>query len=329
MVQHVLVTGGAGFIGLQLARSLRSRGYAVTLLDNFSRGMQDAELQALQRAGVALIEYDLTMPLDSAIVGHNYTQVYHMAAVVGVQVSTERPDYVLRTNLLSTIHLLDWCARERIPQLCFASTSEVYAGAVDRGYAALPTPETAPLVIAAPELARSCYATSKIAGEILCRNYARSSGMVLRMVRYHNVYGPRMGYDHVIPQFIERVLARQNPFKIFGAYQRRAFCYIDDAVEATIRVMECADERPLVVNIGDDREVIQILSLAERLFAITGFEPQLDIHDPPVGSPEKRAPEISLLRTLTGYQPSVSLDEGLRRTYEWYRDHPRVDTRKP
>lgn len=316
MAEKALITGGAGFIGFHLARRLVQEGAQVALVDNFSRGMLDDDLKTLLPA-VTLIEHDLTFPLPNEI-GDDYTQVYHLAGVVGVRRSSEAPHQVLRTNALTTLNVLDWCSRIGDIVFCFASSSETYAGSVQAGLAPVPTPETVPLLLSDPKVARSSYGTSKIMGEVLCLNYARAFGFGLRMLRYHNVYGPRMGYEHVIPEFIQRVLARRDPFDIYGAAQSRAFCYVDDAVEATLQLMALPTNDALLVNVGNDREEIQVEDLARLLFNIAGFKPALNICSPPLGSPGRRRPDLSFLRHLTRYQPKVDLIQGLRLTYEWY-----------
>ncbi|WP_037731995.1 NAD-dependent epimerase/dehydratase family protein [Streptomyces megasporus] len=315
MRKKVLITGGAGFIGMHLARRLADE-HDVTLLDDFSRGRSDAELDELRRR-VSVITHDLTLPLPEDV-PRDFDEVYHLAAVVGVVYSNEEPQRVLRTNLLSTIHLLDWFRELDGATLCFASSSEAYAGSVAAGVAPVPTPEDVRLVVSDPTVARSSYGFSKIAGELLCRNYARAYGFPVRMVRFHNVYGPRMGYEHVIPQFIERLLSGNDPFEIHGADQYRAFCYVSDAVEAIIRLTELPTKETLLVNVGNDREETLIEDLARVVFDTVGRHPGLDIRPAPPLSPERRVPDVSLLRELTGYEPRVGLREGVRRTYEWY-----------
>ncbi|GCE22073.1 NAD-dependent epimerase/dehydratase family protein [Dictyobacter kobayashii] len=134
MDERVLITGGAGFIGLQLAKALVAQGAQVTLVDNFSRGRNDQDLQEILHK-VTLVELDLTQPIPENALRNDYTHIYHMAAVVGVHVSNQRPEFVLRTNVLATINVLDWCSRRNPVPLCFASTSEVYAGSVQLGLA--------------------------------------------------------------------------------------------------------------------------------------------------------------------------------------------------
>ncbi|HTK06115.1 MAG TPA: NAD-dependent epimerase/dehydratase family protein [Ktedonobacteraceae bacterium] len=323
MEERALITGGAGFIGLHLAKALLAQGVQVTLLDNFSRGRLDRDLQAILD-NVTLIEHDLTQPIPDTLLRTDYTHIYHMAAIVGVHISNEKPQHVLRTNVLATIHLLDWCSRHSKATLCFASTSEVYAGSVKLDIAPIPTPETVPLTILDTALPRYSYLSSKIVGEQLCLSYAQAYGFPVRIVRYHNVYGPRMGYDHVIPQFIQRLLERENPFPIYGAYQTRAFCYVDDAVEATLQLMHAALPGPLTVNIGNDQEEIQILALAQKLFHVSECYPQTAIYAPPPGSPERRCPDITQLQHVTSYTPGVPLAQGLQKIYAWYQaEHER------
>jgi UDP-glucose 4-epimerase/UDP-glucuronate decarboxylase len=313
---RVLITGGAGFIGAQLARSLLEHGAQVTLVDNFSRGRMDDDLRAVLESAT-LIDYDLTLPIQDDAIGAGYTHVYHLAAVVGVQQTNAAPHHVLRTNLLSTIHILDWCARNPPEALFFSSTSEVADGSVRAGIASIPAPESAPLTIDAPRQPRAAYATSKIAGELLCWNYARAYGFPACIARYHNVYGPRMGHEHVIPQLIERALQGCDPFVIYGSRQRRAFCYIDDAVDATLRLMALPFEGPQVVNIGNDEET-QIADLATKILELVGFAPRLQSAPASPGSPDRRCPDLTLLRALTGYRPTIGLEAGLARTFEWY-----------
>lgn len=324
MAERVLVTGGAGFIGLQVARSLRALGSEVVILDDFSRGQVDRELTANLR-DIRLLRCDLTKPIPEEI-ANDFTEVYHLAGVVGVRTANTEPEKVLRVNLLSTINLLEACSRWPVRRLFLASTSEVSDGAITAGLAKLPSAEDVPFVLPEPHLPRSAYATSKIASEQLCLSYGRSYGFSVRIVRYYNVYGPRMGHDHVIPQLIGRVLRREDPFKVWGAHQRRAFCYIDDAVKASIALMGLATTNPLVVNVGSDRDEVEIIDLVERILTIGSFAPKLELLPPPSGSPERRRPALASLRDLLGEMRVTGLDEGLQRTFAWYRENALAST---
>lgn len=319
MPEKILITGGAGFIGLHLAAELAPH-HDVTLLDDFSRGRRDTLLDSLLDR-VTLVEHDLTTPIPDTLLPDDFDTVHHLAAVVGVVHSNEEPQRVLRTNLLSTVHVLDWFTGRPGTSgatFCFASSSEAYAGSVAAGLAALPTGEDVPLLVPDPEVPRSSYGFSKIAGELLCRTYAGVHGFALRMVRFHNVYGPRMGYDHVIPQFIERVLAGADPFAVYGGDQTRAFCHVDDAVAALVALAGLPTKETLLVNIGNDSEEVRMDDLARMVFETAGRTPRIAAHPAPPLSPQRRLPDLTRLRELTGYRPAVDLREGLRRTYAWY-----------
>ncbi|MFI5776809.1 NAD-dependent epimerase/dehydratase family protein [Nocardia sp. NPDC051570] len=322
MAERVLITGGAGFVGLHLARRLVRDGAEVVLLDDFSRGRADADLDEVRRRA-EVIAHDLTTPIPDGSVRGDFDAVYHLAAVVGVRRSNENPGHVLRTNMLATLHLLDWCAARSPGALFLSSTSEVADGAMRTGLSTFPSPEGVPFVLADPRAPRSSYALSKIVSETLFLQ--RSSQFRIRIGRYHNIYGPRMGYSHVIPEFIERALSGADPFAIHGDAQTRAFCHIDDAVEATIGLTRLGTADPVVANIGNDKEEIKIRDLANRVLALAGVRPELAISDPPAGSPDRRLPELSVLRRTLGYEPKVDLDTGLRATFDWYARHRRTD----
>ncbi|MBB5829117.1 NAD-dependent epimerase/dehydratase family protein [Micromonospora carbonacea] len=315
MADRALVTGGAGFIGLHLVRRLLDEGVQVTVLDDFSRGADDPELHALA-GDVQLVRHDLTTPLPADL--DRCDAVYHLAGVVGVQRVTDRPVHTMRTNVLATVSLLDWCARTQPSVLFLSSTSEVGDGAATAGLAELPVPEDAPFVLGEPRSPRTSYALSKLVAEYLFL-HAGPPGRV-RVARFYNVYGPRMGNEHVVPQLIERALAGTDPFPLYGGQQTRAFCHVDDAVEAVLRLCALPEPDPLVVNIGNDREEVEILDLARRICALAGLRPEFAVRPVP-GGPRRRLPDLTRLRGLTGYEPAVTLDAGLRATFDWYAAH--------
>lgn len=317
-----LVTGGAGFIGLHLARALADAGQEVTVVDNLSRGQEDEEFRAfLERGNVHAVRADLTEPSAYAGLERDYDHVYHLAAVNGTRWFYEIPDQVLRVNLLSTIHLLDWFTGSRCGKVLFGSSSEAYAGLAKPLGLPYPTPEEVPLGLDDPYNARWSYGGSKLAGELLVINYARQRRRRATIVRFTNVYGPRMGYDHVIPEFLGRILRREDPFVIHGAQPTRTFCYVEDAVRATRMVMDAAVTDGATLNVGSDQEELPMEELARRMLRLFGGQPRLEARPAPPGSVLRRRPDITRLRKL-GYEPRVGLDEGLRRTHAWYAGRP-------
>lgn len=317
-MKHSLVTGAAGFIGFHLAKHLHAAGQRVTVVDNFFRGEDDKEFSDFCQADNVLFKkLDLTNPDSMHELSDNYDYVYDLAAINGTKNFYSMPHEVLRVNLLSVINLLGWLKdKPEIPFL-FASSSEAYAGSVRLGIAEVPTKETVPLCIDDVQNPRWSYGGSKLAGELLVLNYAKFYNLNTRVIRYHNVYGPRMGYDHVIPEFCERINKKANPFPIYGTDDTRTFCYASDAVKATQLVMEEEKLKNEIVNIGSDDE-ITITALAEAMFGVAAWKPAVEIHPSPAGSVARRCPDLQKLKNSTGYSPKVSLDEGLRETMKWY-----------
>lgn len=315
----ILVTGGAGFIGFHLARYLADREDTVVVSDNLSRGEADDDFARLIRRGnVKFVRADLTDREELRELGEGYDLVYHLAAINGTRYFYEVPHQVLRNNLLSLINVLDWVSTGGGRKVIWTSSSEVYAGTVSLGQAPIPTPEDVALAIGDISNPRFSYAASKIAGESLCLHYARAYELPVTIVRPHNIYGPRMGYDHVIPQFITRILQRQDPFQVFGGEQSRAFCFVEDLVKGLELVGESRAAEGEIINLGNDHEQVRIADLAHKMFDLFGFHPRLKRLPAPPGSVHRRCPDIAKARRLVGYGAEVSLEVGLQRTYGWY-----------
>ena len=166
---------------------------------------------------------------------------------------------------------------------------------------------------------RFAYAISKLLGEAAFVHGAAALDISAVVGRFHNVYGPRMGADHVIPEMSLRALRGEDPFRVWGAEQRRAFCYIDDAVEAMLRLMDTPAAAGEIVHIGDDSAETNIGDLAKLVLRVAGASPELAAMPAPAGSVARRSPDLGKLRALTGYEPAVSLEDGVQRTFDWYR----------
>jgi UDP-glucose 4-epimerase/UDP-glucuronate decarboxylase len=314
---RALLLKGAGFIGVHLARRLLADGYQLSIVDNFSRGRDDIELSALrEHPAVDVVCGDLTDPATYAGLPHGWDRVYLLAAVVGVRNVEADPARVVRVNTLAALNLMDWL--EPGERLFFASTSEVYAGGVDLGVVPVPTNEDVPLVISDVAMPRFSYAMSKLLGEAAVVHGAPAKGCSAVVGRFHNVYGPRMGADHVIPEMSLRALRGEDPFRVYGTEQTRAFCYVDDAVEAMVTLMDGAATG--IVHIGDDTEETNIGDLAKLVLRTAGVSARITTAPAPPGAVARRCPDLSRLRALTGYEPAVPLEEGVRRTFDWYRE---------
>lgn len=323
-MKKILITGGSGFVGLHLANTLSNRGgVEITLADNLSRGARDEDVtRLLESRNVRLLELDLADPASFARLGSGYDEVYHLAAVIGVRNVIERPWDVVRVNALATLYLLEWFRAGGGGKILFSSTSEAYAWTRLFYDLPVPTPEEVPLALTDVRLPRSSYAGSKIFGELAVAHACE--GLPFVIVRYHNVYGGRMGWQHVIPEIMKRLQEGENPLRVFSPTHTRAFCHVDDAVRATIACMESPQADGKTFNVGNDREEIPIRNLAQAIMRTIGREvPTIEeeaSHDPIT----RRCPDISRLRLELGYEPTVDLAEGLEKTAAWYL--PRIAT---
>lgn len=314
-----MVTGAAGFIGFHLARRLAQKpGARVVLVDNFARGENDELYRQLcRRPNVEAHDVDLTDPAAVARLPDDVDVVYHEAALNGTQNFYERPYEVLRSGTLPTFHLVEKYVRPgRLTRFVYAGTPESYASTVNRFDWEVPTDETVPLCVDDVFNERWSYAAAKIHGEVLSINACREFGVPFSIIRYHNVYGPRMGDKHIVPDFLAR-LARGRA-ELYGHEDTRSFLYVEDAVEATLLVGQSPATAGEIVNVGGDRE-LSMLELARQMMCLLGRKAEeIVLHAPPPGSVKRRVPSIRKLEELTGFRARWSLDEGLAETIRFY-----------
>lgn len=314
---RALITGGAGFIGCHLARALLSHGGGVALLDDFSRGASDEALEALRADGATLHDRDLLRPDAFTGLPRDFSHVFHLAAIVGVGNVLARPYAVLRDNVAMAERTLAFAQTQpRLERFVFASTSEVYAGTLHAFALPIPTPEDTPL--AATDLAhpRTSYMLSKIYGEALCQQ----AGLPFTIVRPHNVYGPRMGMSHVVPELLAKAWAAPDggTLEVFSPTHRRTFCYVDDAVEMIRLAAGRPAGRGATLNVGAQEPEITMADLAGLIARTVGKSLAIVPLPATPGSPTRRCPDMARTAALTGWTARTSLADGLRATFEWY-----------
>ena len=311
-----LVTGGSGFIGAALVKRLLSDGHQVRVLDNLCRGR--AARLADVTADVDFVEADVrdTQAVDRAAKGVD--AVVHLAAVNGTENFYRRPELVLDVGVRGMLAVLDACRKQSVGQLIVASSSETY-----QTPCTVPTDESVPLVVPDVLNPRYSYGASKIASELLAVNYGRTGFDRVVIFRPHNVYGPDMGWEHVLPQFILRALDRIDAtptgpvaFPIQGdGRQTRAFIHIDDFIEGLSVVLAKAAHLN-VYNIGTPEE-IAIADVARRVVAHFGREALVKPGPPALGGTPRRCPDIGKLGAL-GFTPKIPFAEGLPSIANWY-----------
>ena len=316
----VLIIGGAGFIGSKIAETLAARDkYNITIADNLFRGKLDNFLQKIiDEENIKFINADFTDPKSFDLFDKNYDHVYLLASVVGVKYTEEIPDELIRINTSLILNTLEWLKQSQCKKALFSSTSECYAGTIDSFDFAIPTPEDIPLCIADIHNPRFTYAVTKLLGESGFYHYGKVHGFETTTIRYHNVYGPRMGFKHVIPQVIQRFLKGEQDFEIFGFNQTRSFNYIDDAVKGTILAMESSKTDGEIIHIGDSNDEILIEDLVKYIGKKMNYKGEYRLVSAPKGSVSRRCPDISKAKKLTGYKPEINWREGVKRTMDWY-----------
>lgn len=318
MTRKAVVTGGGGFIGAYLVKRLVKDGWDVGVIDTMLRG--DPSRIADVAAKIRLYSIDVRDEDAVAKAVEGAEVVMHLAAINGTENFYKHPELVLDVGIRGALAVVNACRRVGVPDLIVASTAEVY-----QTPSIVPTPEDIPLMLPNSLNPRYSYGGSKIASELIAFNYAKEHFRKVQVFRPHNVYGPDMGWKHVIPQFIQRaieVLAnsqRPAPFLIQGdGLETRAFCYVDDVVDGIISMYEKGESRK-IYHIGNDEEV-SIAELVEKLGSVMGGQFAIKPSHGAEGGTIRRCPDISNMRRL-GYAPQVGLTEGLKRTAAWYIAH--------
>ena len=315
-MSRILVTGGSGFIGSALVKALVHGGHTVRVLDDNSRG-RPRRLTDVEK-NIEFIAGDIrdASSVDRAAQGMD--EVHHLAFVNGTEFFYSMPELVLDVGVRGMVNVIDACRKNNVGTLVLASSSEVYQTPPK-----VPTAEDAPLSIPDPLNPRYSYGGGKLISELMAINYGRKFFERVLIFRPHNVYGPDMGFDHVIPQFALRLhkLAQARAsgklrFEIQGSgSETRSFCYIDDLV-AGVLAMRDKGEHLGIYHVGTMDEV-SIADLAKRVAKAAGREIELVAGPLQAGGTPRRCPDISKLAGL-GYKPRVPLDAGLKTTLDWY-----------
>ncbi len=316
-----LVTGAAGFLGYHLASRLSQQsGNDVVVVDTHRHAPpDDAYLELCLRPGVTRLDCDLTQ-LGEVLDLPEADTVIHLAALNGTQNFYQRPWQVLQDCSLPTIHLLERYRSSSMTHWVYASSSEIYADATQLVGLEIPTSEDVPAAFGDLSNPRWSYGYAKGLGEVATWSAIREEGRNSTVLRFHNVFGPRMGINHFIPDFISRV-SRQD-LSIYGADQTRAYAYVDDALDQVTQLLASGDRAQGVFNIGSKVERSN-RSVALEIMRMMGVEGGLVDFGAPVGSVARRCPDLSKLESIVGEIQETPMSTALANTIDWY--HPRID----
>lgn len=329
--RHILVTGGAGFIGSHLVERLLADGKSVVVIDDLSTG-NAANLRAVEKhPGLRIISSKISACAELPALVARAESIFHLAAAVGVELVVKSPIHVLETNLHETEVLLEAAAPHRVPVL-LASTSEVYGKSQKEVFS-----EDDDLLIGPPQQSRWGYACSKLMDEFLALAYAREKNLPVIIVRLFNTVGPRQTgrYGMVLPRFIAAARARE-PLRVFGdGQQSRCFCYVLDTVEALVRLQNRGSDAFVAEQKGDEAsppptfgeifniggtEEISIHNLARMVIETLGSTSSIELvpyakaYAPGFDDMRRRKPLVEKLARVTGFRPATPLREIIRRT---------------
>ncbi len=305
--KRILVTGGAGFIGSHLCERLVAEGHDVLCADNFFTGTRDNIAPLLNSPRFELMRHDVTFPLFVEV-----DEIYNLACPASPVHYQFDPVQTTKTSVHGAINMLGLAKRVKAKVLQ-ASTSEVYGDPAVHPQTESYWGNVNPIGV------RSCYDEGKRCAETLFFDYHRQHRLRIKVARIFNTYGPRMHPNdgRVVSNFIMQAL-QGLPITVYGTGgQSRSFCFVDDMVEALVRLMESGDDVTGPINLGNPHEVT-MLQLAQRIIELTGSRSTIEYRPAPPDDPSRRCPDISLAREHLGWQPSTALDMGLRRTIEYF-----------
>ena len=306
-MESVVVTGGSGFIGSHLCDLLLGKGHRVFCVDNFCTGQKKNVAHLLGNKNFSLIEHDISLPLR---LEEKIGQVFNLASPASPADFEKIPFEIIRTNTDGVKNMLEF-AKKNNAVFLQASTSEVYGEPLEH-----PQRESYNGNVSTIG-ERACYDESKRLAETIVGLYRRKHGVDAKIIRIFNTYGPRMRENdgRVIPNFIPSALAG-TPVTVYGnGSQTRSFCYVSDLVAGIYSMMNSSEAGP--VNLGNPQE-ITVKALAEKTVALTGSKSRIVFKPLPQGDPTMRKPDISLAKKALGWAPKVSLDDGLKKTIDYF-----------
>lgn len=314
-----LITGGAGFIGLKLAEKLlKNKNNKIYLLDSLLKKKDNKYLlKILKNKNVKLIQKDLN-GISKYLKTYDFDYIYHFAAILGVQKVIDNPFITLKENIVTTIELINFSKKQKkLKKICFTSSSEVYANSLKKKLVKYPTPENIDFLISKDFNSRSSYLLSKIVGEYLI-NYSNLNFVIFRP---HNIFGPQMGFKHVIPQLTKKILINKDKKIYINNFKhKRTFCNIDFAIELIFNISHNKNSAKKIFNIGAPDKEISIITLAKKIKKILNSEIQFKTSNiQKDSSPQRRRPDMkkSLKYTILKHD----FEKGLKETVLWYKGY--------
>jgi|APSaa5957512535_1039671.scaffolds.fasta_scaffold10547_5 UDP-glucose 4-epimerase len=326
MSKIVAITGGGGFIGAHLVKKMNQEGWHVKVIDSMLRGSL-SRLSDIENE-IEIFETDIRDEESLTKIFIGVDLVIHLAAINGTENFYKYPELVFDVGVIGAISVVNASKKSGILDLIIASSAEVY-----QTPSIIPTPEDIPLMLPNSDNPRYSYGGSKIASELIAFNYAREHFRKMQVFRPHNIYGPDMGWKHVVPQFIQKIqkgeILNNDRVKLNiqgNGKETRAFCYVDDVVDGILTMYQNGDHRK-VYHIGNDHE-ISMLELADIVGNAMNIKLDIVPGDAAVGGTPRRCPDISRMRNI-GYEPRFDIYSGIQKTVDWYKSNQMIKLDNP
>ena len=311
---RIVILGAAGFIGFHLAKRLVESGENVVGVDNYLRGKNDEpQMQLSSMKNYKFVNLDLSAEAEYRGLFNQGDLVYNCAAFNGTQNFYSSPLSVIENSAIPAIYAAKHAALAKVNRYTYFGSSESYAGGLSLGLVPIPTPEMIPLTIPDVSEVRWSYAASKTLGEVASFAAKKEFGLTIQILRIHNIYGPRMGDKHVLPDLIEKF--RNKDFSVHGIDETRSFFFIEDLIDVLLR-LAIMKSVPEVLNIGSINEIrigdlanliAKLMNVPDGIVPVEGFS----------GSVKRRCPDTSTLKSIVDFA-ETPLETGLAKTIEWY-----------
>jgi len=306
---NILITGGAGFLGANLSKSLLADGHSVISIDNFHSGRKENFSLFRNSPSFQSISHDIRKPLE---ISYNIDQIFHLACPASPKFYQADPIYTTETCVLGTLNVLNFAIKKNA-KILFTSTSEVYGDPEVH-----PQPESYRGSVNSIGI-RACYDEGKRCAESIFYDFHRMHGLDIKVARLFNTYGPLMRTDdgRVISNFICQSI-KNSPITIYGdGTQTRSFCYVDDLIIGLKRLMKSDSSILNPVNLGNPDE-FTLLELVELIEETLNKKLTLNFLPLPLDDPKIRKPDINIAKTMLGWEPSIALKDGLQETYDYF-----------
>jgi UDP-glucose 4-epimerase len=314
-----LIIGGAGFLGINIVKKiLENKKNKVDLVDDFSRGKKDYFFfKILKNKNVKSFNLDFSSKVLANKFKNDYDYIFNLAAIVGVKNVLKKPLDVLNKNISIQKNSIEICRKQKkLKRFIFISTSEVYYASLKKKLIKFPTPEENILTVDNHDNPRSTYMLSKI----YCEAITGMAEINYTIVRPHNIYGPRMGMAHVIPELILRLYkTKSKKMDILNGNFKRTFCYVDDAVKMILSLMYSKKANKKVFNIGNQKPEVKIIDVARLIAKLQDKKITFKVKLSKYESPQRRVPSTKKMYKFIKKIKTLSLINGLNKTFLWYK----------